>query len=124
MLIRAGWSAQSAWLTSPTFGGISWLAHSTVQSGLWVDSNQRYDELVASQRFTLSDALARPDGARSPTTPPISRLGTRHDLYHYDQLYNRLNVGYTGPQFGYSPMPTSTPWPRSRRTNSPPATSR
>ena len=48
-LARAGWSARSALLTSPTFGGISWLAHSTLQSGLWVDSTQRYDELVASQ---------------------------------------------------------------------------
>ena len=44
MLARAGWSAQSAWLTSPTFGGISWLAHSTLQSGLWVNSTQRYAE--------------------------------------------------------------------------------
>ncbi|HEY4703857.1 MAG TPA: CDP-alcohol phosphatidyltransferase family protein, partial [Streptosporangiaceae bacterium] len=56
MLTSAGWSTQSAWLTSPTFGGISWLAHSTLESGLWVDSNQRYNELLDSQRFTLSDA--------------------------------------------------------------------
>ena len=33
-------------LTSPTFGGISWLAHSTLQSGVWVDSQRRYDQLV------------------------------------------------------------------------------
>ena len=57
MLTRTGWSTQSAWLTSPTFGGISWLAHSTLQSGLWVNSNQRYGELLASKRFTLSDAF-------------------------------------------------------------------
>ena len=29
----AGFAAQSAFLTSPTYGGISWLAHSTLQSG-------------------------------------------------------------------------------------------
>ncbi|HEX7995534.1 MAG TPA: CDP-alcohol phosphatidyltransferase family protein, partial [Streptosporangiaceae bacterium] len=56
-LSRAGWSTQSAWLTSPTFGGISWLAHSTLQSGLWVNSTQRYSQLTASSRFTLSDAF-------------------------------------------------------------------
>jgi hypothetical protein len=44
-------------LTSPTFGGISWLAHSTLQSGLWIDNQQRYNQLVASNRFTLSDAF-------------------------------------------------------------------
>jgi hypothetical protein len=106
MLARAGWSTQSAWLTSPTFGGISWLAHSTLQSGLWVDSNQRYNELVASQRFTLSDAFDKAGWhtvADDPTDLPHWIPGSA--FYHYDQLYNRLNVGYTGPQFGYSQMP-------------------
>jgi hypothetical protein len=26
-------------------------------------------------------------------------------FYHYDQLYDRTNVGYRGPTFGYAPMP-------------------
>src|SRR5690348_1123134 len=56
-LARAGWSTQSAWVTSPSFGGISQLAHSTLQSGLWVDTEQRYAELVGSSRYTLSDAF-------------------------------------------------------------------
>ncbi|HVI35790.1 MAG TPA: hypothetical protein VM684_06140, partial [Gaiellales bacterium] len=58
-LQRHGYLSRSAFLTSPTFGGISWLAHSTLQSGLWVDNQNRYDQLVASDRFTLSDAFAR-----------------------------------------------------------------
>jgi phosphatidylglycerophosphate synthase len=105
-LARAGWSAQSAWLTSPTFGGISWLAHSTLQSGLWVDSTQRYGELVASSRFTLSDAFDKTgwhtvsdDPSDNKPWPP----GT--SFYHYDQLYNRHNVGYLGPTFSYAAMP-------------------
>src|SRR6516164_9736893 len=56
-LARAGSSTRSAWLTSPGFGGISQLAHSPVQSGLWVNTEQRYAELVTSRRFTLSDAF-------------------------------------------------------------------
>ena len=52
-LTAAGFTSRSAFLTSPTFGGISWLAHSTVQSGRWVDSQQRYDQLMASDRPTL-----------------------------------------------------------------------
>jgi phosphatidylglycerophosphate synthase len=106
LLARAGWSTQSAWLKSPTFGGISWLAHSTLQSGLWVDSTQRYGELVASQRFTLSDAFHKAGWhtvADDPTEGPVWLPGTQ--FYHYDQLYNRSNVGYQGPKFSYSPMP-------------------
>ena len=48
-LARAGWSTQSAWVTSPSFGGVSWLGHSTLESGLWVDTDQLYAQLVASQ---------------------------------------------------------------------------
>jgi phosphatidylglycerophosphate synthase len=105
-LAHAGWSTQSAWLTSPTFGGISWLAHSTLQSGLWVDSTQRYGELVASQRFTLSDAFDKAgwhtvsdDPTDNPSWPP----GTA--FYHYDQIYDKYNVGYRGPTFNFLSMP-------------------
>ena len=106
MLTRAGWSTQSAWLTSPTYGGISWLAHSTLQSGLWVDSQQRYNELLASQRFTLSDAFDKAGWhtvADDPTDGPNWKAGT--NFYHYSQLYNHSNVGYRGPTFSYSEMP-------------------
>jgi phosphatidylglycerophosphate synthase len=105
-LTRAGWSTQSAWLTSPTFGGISWLAHSTLESGLWVNSNQRYGELLASKRFTLSDAFDKAGWhtvADDPSDNVTWRPGTY--FYHYDQLYDRLNVGYRGPTFSYSSMP-------------------
>jgi phosphatidylglycerophosphate synthase len=106
MLTQAGWSTQSAWLTSPTFGGISWLAHSTLQSGLWVDSQQRYNELVASQRFTLSDAFDKAGWHTVADDPTDNRdwiPGTQ--FYHYDQLYDQFNVGYRGPRFSYSQMP-------------------
>jgi phosphatidylglycerophosphate synthase len=106
MLTGAGWSTQSAWVTSPTFGGISWLAHSTLQSGLWVNSNQRYNELIASQRFTLSDAFNKAGWrtvADDPTDDRNWKPGT--SFYHYDQLYNQFNVGYRGPKFSYSQMP-------------------
>jgi phosphatidylglycerophosphate synthase len=105
-LARAGWSAQSAWVTSPTFGGGSWLPHSTLQSGLWVNSTQRYSELVSSSRFTLSDAFNEAGWrtvSDSPADDTTWSAGTR--FYHYDQLYDRRNVGYHGPTFSYAPMP-------------------
>jgi phosphatidylglycerophosphate synthase len=106
MLTSAGWSTQSAWMGSPTSGGVSWLAHSTLQSGLWVNSQQRYDELLASQRFTLSDAFDKAGWhtvADDPSDNTTWVPGTTY--YHYAQTYNRLNVGYKGPTFSYSAMP-------------------
>ena len=105
-LARAGWSTRSAWLTSPGFGGISQLAHSTLQSGLWVNTEQRYAELVASRRFTLSDAFDKA-GWRTVSDSPEDDAdwppGT--SFYHFDKLYNRRNVGYHGPTFSYASMP-------------------
>jgi hypothetical protein len=58
-LRAAGFSSRSAFLTSPTFGGVSWLAHSTLESGLWVDSQQRYNQLLTQDRLTLTRAFGR-----------------------------------------------------------------
>jgi hypothetical protein len=105
-LRAAGFSTRSAFLTSPTFGGISWLAHSTLQSGLWVDNQRRYDKLVGSDRFTLSDAFKRA-GWRTVADVPSNDedwpQGT--SFYHYDKIYDDRNVGYVGPKFSYAAMP-------------------
>jgi phosphatidylglycerophosphate synthase len=105
-LARAGWSTRSAWLTSPTFGGISWLVHSTLQAGLWVDSNQLFAELVGSRRFTLSDAFNNA-GWRTVSDAPAddNHWPPGTSFYHFDKLYNRNNVGYHGPRFSYATMP-------------------
>ena len=103
MLAQVGWSAQSAWLKSPTFGGISWLAHSTLQSGLWVNSNQRYGELLASQRFTLSDAFTRPGGTRSPTTHLTTRPGNPA------RTFTTTTSSTTGSTSATAARPSATP---------------
>jgi phosphatidylglycerophosphate synthase len=106
-LARAGWSARSAWVTAPGYGGISQEAHSTLQSGLWVNSRQRYTELVSGSRFTLSDAFDKA-GFRTVNDSPATddeRFQSGTQFYHFDKLYDRSNVGYHGPAFGYAPMP-------------------
>ena len=105
MLTPAGWSTESAWVGSPTSGGVSWLGHSTLQSGLWVNSQQRYDEIIASQRFTLSDAFNKAGWRTVADDPEDDDWPPGSTFYHYDQLYNRSNVGYKGPDFSYSAMP-------------------
>ena len=105
-LADAGFAARSAFLDSPTFGGISWLAHSTLQSGLWVDNPQRYEQLMNSDRFTLSRAFGKAGWRTVSDIPSDNRTwpdGT--SFYGYDQLYDRRNVGYRGPTFSYASMP-------------------
>jgi phosphatidylglycerophosphate synthase len=105
-LASAGFSSRSGFLTSSTYGGISWLAHSTLQSGVWVNSQRRYNQLMTTNRFTLSDAF-KEAGWRTVDDVPSNDYywpqGTSY--YHYDKLYDRRNVGYKGPTFTYASMP-------------------
>ena len=80
----------------PTFGAISWLAHSTLQSGLWVDSQQRYDVLMTSQRLTLSTLFERAGWRTVSDSPANTHDWPQGEFYGYDQLYDSRNVGYRG----------------------------
>ena len=105
-LRAAGFSARSAFADAPGFGGISWLGHSTLQSGVWANSQRRYNQLVSSHRFTLTDAFNRA-GWHTINFAPADDRGWPEgsSFYHYDKLYDRHDMGYTGPGFTYAPMP-------------------
>ena len=104
-LKEEGFSSRSAYLTSPTFGALSWLAHATLQSGLWVDSQQRYDVLVTSSRLTLSQLFGRAGWRTVADVPANTKDWPQGAFYHYDHIYDSRNVGYEGPRFGYPTMP-------------------
>jgi hypothetical protein len=105
-LQASGFSARTAFLTSSTFGGVSWLAHSTLQSGVWANSQLRYNELVSTNRFTLSDAFQRAGWRTVVDSPADDRVWSDgKTFYHYDAIYDRRNVGYHGPTYTYASMP-------------------
>jgi hypothetical protein len=104
-LDRAGFSSRSAFLTSSTFGALSWLAHATFQSGLWVDSQQRYDLLVTGSRLTLSQIFGRAGWRTVAAVPANNRDWPQGEFYEYDHIYDSRNIGYEGPRFGYPTMP-------------------
>ena len=105
-LRAGGFSSRSAFLTSSTFGGLSWLAHSTLQSGIRIGTQRGYDQLVKSDRLTLSGAFKRA-GWRAVVDDPVNKRTWPEgsSFYHYDKVYDRRNVGYRGPGFGLPPMP-------------------
>ncbi|HSS68947.1 MAG TPA: CDP-alcohol phosphatidyltransferase family protein [Nocardioidaceae bacterium] len=105
-LSAAGFHSESGWLTSPTFGGISWLAHSTFQSGLWVDNQLLYNELMTSDRLTLATAFKRAGWSTVADVPSNEKdwpEGKR--FYDYNRIYGDGDVGYEGPSFSYASMP-------------------
>jgi len=105
-LKASGYSTASAFLTSSTFGGLSWLAHGSLQSGLWVDNQTRYDELLSGNRLTITRAFADA-GWRTVALLPsnVWKWPRGRDFYKYDRIYDRRDLGYNGQRFGFSKMP-------------------
>jgi hypothetical protein len=105
-LRAAGYTARSAFLTSPTFGGVSWLAHATLQSGMWIDNPRGYDNLLTSQRTTLTSAFKRASWRTVAVMPGTTKPWPEGAaFYRYDRVYIGSDLGYRGPRFSWSPMP-------------------
>ncbi|MFG1955509.1 sulfatase [Micromonospora sp. NPDC048830] len=104
-LRAAGFGARSAYLTSPTAGGGSWLAHATLLSGLWIDTEQRHRSLLAGDRLTLGGAFHRAGWRTVGVMPAAVQDWPEGRFYGYDQFYDSRALGYRGPAFGYAPMP-------------------
>ncbi|MCX4860390.1 CDP-alcohol phosphatidyltransferase [Streptomyces canus] len=105
-LAKAGFHAKSGWLTSATYGGSSWLGHSTTLSGLWIDNQQRYRTVMASDHLSLTKAFKK-TGAWDTVgvMPGIQKGWPEQKYYDLDRVYNAFQLGYQGPKFSWSTMP-------------------
>jgi hypothetical protein len=105
-LAKAGFHAKSGWLTSATYGGSSWLGHSSTLSGLWIDNQQRYRTVMASDHLSLTKAF-RKTGAWDTVgvMPGVQKGWPEQKFYGLDKVYNAFQLGYRGPKFSWSTMP-------------------
>ena len=104
-LDAAGFGSRSAFLTSSTVGGGSWLAHGTLLSGLWINSQQRYRSLVSSDRLTLPSGFRRAGWNTVSVEPAVDRAWPEARFFGYGKVYDSRNLGYRGPRFSYATMP-------------------
>nr|WP_244162866.1 CDP-alcohol phosphatidyltransferase [Streptomyces bungoensis] len=105
-LAKAGFHAKSGWLTSATYGGSSWLGHSTTMSGLWISNQQRYRTVMASDHMSLTDAFKRTgDFDTVGVMPGVQKGWPEQQWYGLDKVYNAFQLGYRGPKFSWSTMP-------------------
>ena len=100
-----GFSTRSAWMTSPTAGGGSFLAHSSLFSGLWINNAARYRELVKSDRLTLSSAFAKADWRTIGVMPGLTGKWPEAGFFGYDKIYNEQNNGFQGPKYNWAAIP-------------------
>jgi hypothetical protein len=104
--VRAsGLDVASAFVESPTFGGSSWLAHVSFLTGVEVKDEGTNVRLMAQKRDTLVTAL----GARGYRTvavmPGLQEYWPEGAFYGFDRIYDTQQLTYTGPSFGWWPIP-------------------
>jgi hypothetical protein len=104
-LTVAGLYVASGKLLSPTLGGQSWYAHGTMISGLWLDTQLRYDLLMASRRETLVDDFRRAGHGTAALMPAITTAWPEGTRLGYDQVFTRPDISYAGPPLFWVTMP-------------------
>ena len=105
-LAKAGFHAKSGWLTSATYGGSSWLGHSTTMSGLWIDNQQRYRTVMASDHLSLTKAFQKTgDWNTVGVMPGVQKAWPEQSYYGLDKVRNAFQLNYRGPKFSWSTMP-------------------
>ena len=101
----AGLDVRSGWLTSPTVGGISWLAHGTLLSGLWVNNQGRYDRMITSDRTSLNNLFRTSGWQTTAVMPAITLDWPEAGYFGYDSIRDAAALGYKGKPFNWITMP-------------------
>lgn len=104
VLDQHGFTAVSNYLSSPTFGGASWLAHSSLEFGVRVADHLEEKALLRSSLPPLASYFAN-SGYRTVSAMPGTRFAFPEGAaYGYQQHYYAWHFQYQGPTFGWAPM--------------------
>lgn len=105
VLDQHGFIAVSSYLASPTYGGVSRLAHSTLEFGFRVESNLEYTALLHSSLPPLAFYFRKSGYRTISVMPGIRFVYPEGTSYGYEHAYYAKHFSYNGPTFGWAPMP-------------------
>ena len=101
----SGLDVVSAFVQSPTFGGSSWLAHVSFLTGVEVKDEGTNVRLMAQKRTTLVTALSERGYRTVAVMPGLQEYWPEGAFYGFDRIYDTQQLAYTGPSFGWWPIP-------------------
>ncbi|MEM6382653.1 MAG: sulfatase-like hydrolase/transferase [Pseudomonadota bacterium] len=104
-LRAAGLSMATRFLSSPTRGGQSWLAHATFANGLWVDGQTSYGAVLASGRQSLFHIAARSGFHTATVMPQITLDWPEAEFMGFETVLVAEDLGYAGEAFNWVTMP-------------------
>lgn len=99
-----GFFFASKLLESSTFGGFSWMAHTTIGTGVRTTDQAEHQFVHEQMPRTIVHAF-RDAGYRTTAIQPATmRLPKGPHTFPYDAKYYNWNFGYEGPAFSWAPM--------------------
>jgi phosphatidylglycerophosphate synthase len=95
----------SGYVTSPTFGGVSWLAHINLLSGVAVRDSGTNALLMTAKRDTLVRTFQRAGYRTVAAMPGLWQSWPEGSFYGFDEILGGERLGYRGPDFGWWSIP-------------------
>ncbi len=105
VLGSAGLTMASTFLTSPTQGGQSWLAHSSFANGLWIENQTSYRAALNSGRQSLFHLAAQAGFHTAAVMPQITLEWPESQSMGFDTILAAADLGYQGEPFNWITMP-------------------
>ena len=100
-----GYSMVSNVLDSPTYGGHSWLAHATLDTGIRTENQLEY-EVVCAEKPKAIAQFFRDAGYRTVLAGPgTTRPWPKGDFLGFEHKYYLWNFEYAGPSYAWATMP-------------------
>lgn len=105
-MLRAGnLDAASAFMTSPTYGGSSWLAQATLATGVRTADQFHYALLLANPPTPIA-RFFRDAGYRTVSVLPGTRRKWKEgEIFQFEQKYYFADFDYDGPELGWGKLP-------------------
>jgi hypothetical protein len=103
--VETGRQIVSAFVSSPTFGGGSWLAHATFMSGVEVRDSGDYMLLLTQERATWPKLFKEAGYRTAAVMPGLKNVWLEGAFYGFDAIHDELGLDYQGPDFGWWRIP-------------------
>lgn len=99
-LTADGWRMATARVESSTFGGLSWLAHSSLLSGVRIADPSQYRDLLASTHPTLVGRFAAAGYRTVALMPGLRHAWPEGQFYGFSTILDAARLDYRGPAYG------------------------
>jgi hypothetical protein len=103
-LDQAGFQIASTFLDSPAFGGNSWLADSTLATGVRIDNEAAYQLLHESDVKPIAQFFNEIGYRTVVAMPATTYAWPEGEFYRFEQKYYYKDFDYRGPSLKWAPM--------------------